>query len=133
MLKAQDIGVESAQFTLHAERACFIGAATGDHTALVASAVWGDESKLRIVARKCLRGGGTGGQIGGTQAREELLGGCAQRIAEANEFVESRDHAVFDVEVNDGLVLGQAEIAQGIDKEGGAASDFVSEQGNAGA
>ena len=84
VVKPQDIGVESAKFALHAERACFIGAAASDHAALVASAVGSDESKLRIVARERLGGGCTVRQIGRTQTRKKLLGCGAQGIAEAD-------------------------------------------------
>ncbi len=37
------------------------------------------------------------------------------------------------MEVDDGFVFGEAQIAQRVDKERGAAADFIAEQGNASA
>ena len=59
-----------------------------------------------------------------------MLGRRPQRIAEAHELVQSGDHAVFDVEIDDRLVLGQPQIAQRIDKKGGASTDFIPQQGD---
>jgi hypothetical protein len=56
MFELQDFSVESPQLALHAERTGFIRAPSGDHPALVASAVRRDESELRIVARERLGG-----------------------------------------------------------------------------
>jgi len=106
MFEPQDFSVESPQLALHAERTGFIRAPAGDHPALVASAVRRDESELRIVARERLGGRCAVRQIGRPQARKKLLGGGAERIAEAHQLVEAGDYAVFHAEVDDGLVLG---------------------------
>ena len=60
-----------------------------------------------------------------------MLGGCAQGIAEADKLVQAGDYAIFDVEIDDGFVFGQAQIAQRIDEECGTSTDFIAQQGNA--
>ncbi len=57
LLEMENVGVKRTQFALHPERARFIGASAGDHSALIASAVRSDERKLRIVARQLFSGG----------------------------------------------------------------------------
>ena len=72
-------------------------------------------------------------EIAGTEARQKLFCRRAEGIAEFDELVEAGDDAVFGAEVHDGLVVLEFQIAQGIDEEGGAAADFVAQQGDAGA
>ena len=61
--------VQRPQFTLHAERTRFVRAPAGNHTALVASSVRRNESKLRIVARQFLSSRAAVGQVSGLQPR----------------------------------------------------------------
>ncbi len=133
VLKPQDLAIEGAEFALHAERAGFIGAAAGNHASLVAGTVRRDESELGIIARQRFRGRSAVGQISRAKPRKKLFCGSAKRIAEADQLVQARDHAVFDAEIDDGLVLGEAQIAKRIDEESGAAAYFIAKKGNSGA
>ena len=95
VLELHNFRVESAKFALHAQRAGFIGAAAGDHAALIGGAVGSDESELWIVARESFRSAGIIREIGGFQAWQKLFGRGAQRIAKFHKFIEPGDHSVF--------------------------------------
>ncbi len=131
--EGNDFGVEGAEFALHAKGPGFVGAATGDHASLIGGAVGCHESVLRIFAGEFFRGGSAVSEIGTSQSGQKLFGGGAERIAEFDEFVETRVNAVFSAERNDRLVIGDLEIFGGVDEESGAAADFVAQEGDAGA
>src|SRR5713226_2219017 len=106
MLELHNFGVESAKLAFHPEWTGFTGTAASDHAALVRGPVRGDERILRIFAGQFLGRDGAVRQVSGAEAREKLLGGGPQRVFELDELIEPGNHAVFDAEVDDGLVLG---------------------------
>src|SRR5260370_1263115 len=124
--------VQGAQFPFHAQGTGFVGAAAGDHAALVAGAVWGDEGVLRIFASQFFRRRRAVRQISRTQPRQELFCSRAERVAELHELVEPRNDAVFRAEIYDRRVFRETQVPKRIDKKSGPAAHFIAKHGNAG-
>jgi len=60
-----------------------------------------------------------------------LLGRGTKRVAKSYQLIETRDDAVLRAEIHDGFVFGrEAQIAERINKECGAAADFIAQHGN---
>jgi hypothetical protein len=60
LLEMEQFGTDDAEFALHTERSGLIGAAAGDHAALIAGAFGGNEGVLRVFAGELFGGGAFG-------------------------------------------------------------------------
>src|SRR5258708_2060343 len=124
-----------AEMTSRSASRCFssIGATAGDHTAMVAGAVGGDEGILGVFLRQFFRCSRAVRQIRGAQPWQELLCRRAERIAELHQLVEPGDDAVFRAEIHDRLVFGgKTQVPKRVDQESGAATHFIPGHGDTG-
>ncbi len=132
-LELQYFGIQRTQFALHAKWTCFRRTAAADDAALIGCAIGRHEGICGILARQPLGHRGLFHEECRLQTWQKLLCCLAQRIAEFDQAVEARNGFPFDLEGHDWLVRLQIELAQRIHEKRGAAADFVTQHGNAGA
>src|SRR5262249_57674178 len=80
--------------------------------------------------RGCARGAGREGE-GGLKRRRKLLGRGPRGVAKLDEPIEAGNDPILWAKGDRGLGLGEFQVAQRINKEGGPPADLVAQQRNA--